>query len=500
MNDNQRQAFLGVNLYDGKFVNKTGLGCGCDITETIGEQNCKTQLLDFARLRECAGIEIDPYEKCVRTIITGSNYREMTNNMNASLVGRIGASFMNIAFGRTLNFATKRSEKQIDIYEYGMNLLIRKMYALNIKPELLCNLREFISEKAWEEINATNMTDRTNKDKIKELFKKYGTHITTKAFYGCMYQYILYREQNYWESNIGTQVAIGSNAKVPVPDTGVTVEGEIKEDFSSNDKNCYQNATKVEVINHVGGNTALTDEKEWVNSCTLEEPKSCAMLGYCFNGGPNADSGLIPLYYLLDQADERKNAMREALEEYMDDNSIEIQNSELVIVDAYAKHFPQGGADEIRYRDENDRKCGKKYFRLNENVFNHVRGCTKGEFYFYYALGHLVDEAVVDMKFEHKDDINGDWEIRGNKANDGVTGSLKNRHLAIRKANVRTARSEDFVTGFGVRVDGSVKSISKGTDTKFDWKENSESEVWYKGLVHDDVECVTTKKKLKPFF
>ena len=39
----------GVNIYDDKLVNKTGLGCGCDITQTIG--NCKTQILDFELLK-----------------------------------------------------------------------------------------------------------------------------------------------------------------------------------------------------------------------------------------------------------------------------------------------------------------------------------------------------------------------------------------------------------------------------------------------------------------
>ena len=39
----------GVNIYDDKLVNKTGLGCGCDITGEIG--NCKTQILDFEKLK-----------------------------------------------------------------------------------------------------------------------------------------------------------------------------------------------------------------------------------------------------------------------------------------------------------------------------------------------------------------------------------------------------------------------------------------------------------------
>ena len=139
-----------------------------------------------------------------------------------------------------------------------------------------------------------------------------------------------------------------------------------------------------------------------------------------------------------------------------------------------------------------------KYYRIDEEISKHVKGVTKGKFHFYYSLGHLVDNAVVDMKFANSGDIDGDWKTRGNHANTGVSGDVKNRYLCIKTKNVKNGvpRSE-FVTGFGVKVDGKVKSISKYTETSYTWKQNGDN--WYKGLVHDDVYCIYTKDKLKDF-
>ena len=67
----------GVNIYDDKLVNKTGLGCGCDITQTIG--NCKTQILDFELLKNIGGIEVDPTQEEHR-ILACLEYMNLTTH------------------------------------------------------------------------------------------------------------------------------------------------------------------------------------------------------------------------------------------------------------------------------------------------------------------------------------------------------------------------------------------------------------------------------------
>ncbi len=485
-----------VNIYDDNLVNKSGLGCGCDITQTIGMENCKTQILDFKLLKNVGGIECDSTQERLKTSITGEDYTKMTQKINSCLAGNIGFKILGLSFGRNLSSSLKTTTEQLDIYEYGMTMILQKMYALNIKPGLYSKLREFVGLMAWNEINATDKdtSGRMDKSAIKSLFKKYGTHISTKAFYGCLYQYFLYREQNEWESSIEAQLKIGADASIPIPDTGMTVSGDYNAEITNTDDNCYKHSYKEITERRVGGDVTIEDLNGWLASCNPTKPESCVLLGYALGIGSDDDSGLIPLYELFDDSDVRKKAMEEAMEEY-----IEVSTRDMVILDAYAKRYDNGGAPEYCYDiDGKDRHL--KYFRLNEEIYDHVKGSTHGEFYFYYALGHLVDEALVDMKFAHKDDIDGDWEIRGDKANDGVTGSLKNRNLAVRKKNVNNGVDKrEFVTGFGVRIDERVKAISKGTTTSFNWQENGDSEIWYKGLCHDDVECIYTKDRLNVF-
>lgn len=504
MSEVTTNSLQGVNIYDDNFVNKTGLGCGCDITQTIGMENCKTQILDFELLKKVGGIECDGTQERIKTSITGEDYTKMTQSLNSCLSGKIGFKMVGLSFGRNLNSSLKITKEQLDIYEYGMTMILQKMYALNIKPALYSNLKEFVGLLAWNEINATDKdtSERTDKSKMKSLFKKYGTHVSTKAFYGCLYQYFLYREQNDWESTIDAQLKIGANASIPIPDTGMTVSGDYNASITDTDKECYKHSYKEITERRVGGDVTIEDLNGWLASCKVEKPESCTLLGYALGIGSDSDSGLIPLYELLEDGNVRKEAMKEAMDEYIEENSIKLSTRNMVILDAYAKRFENGNAPEYSYGIDGNKDNRLKYFRLNEEIYDHVKGCTHGEFYFYYALGHLVDDAVVDMKFAHKDDIDGDWMIRGNKANDGVTGSLKNRHLAIRKKNINNdVDQKEFVTGFGIRINGNnnIKAISKGTDTNFHWRENNDSEIWYKGLCHDDVECVYTKEQLEVF-
>ena len=70
---------------------------------------------------------------------------------------------------------------------------------------------------------------------------------------------------------------------------------------------------------------------------------------------------------------------------------------------AIAKHITSGSASDYFYADDIN-GVHRKFFRLDENMYDHVKGSTKGKMYFYYALGHLTDNAVVEMKFCGKGD------------------------------------------------------------------------------------------------
>jgi hypothetical protein len=343
-------------------------------------------------------------------------------------------------------------------------------------------------------LNATDVPDRTDKAAIKELYKKYGTHLATQVSYGAKYQLVYVREHLPWESNIFSQLKIALNSRCPLPETGMQVSGFESTYISTTDTECYKNSPHIIIEDRFGSDLSIPDMNEWFNHTTAE---NSAILGYSLGTPSNRDSGLIPLYELLEDGDMRKTAMQEALNEFVKENSIHLETRKMVLIDALGRWFKDGKAPKYIYEKRGDKIL--KYFRLDEEMLQHVRGVTKGVFHFYYSLGHLVDEAVVDIKFDDASNLDADWETRGDHANTGVTGEVKNRYLCIRTKNVNDGVADsDFITGFGIALDGKVKTISEGTETSFTWKRNGE--LWFKGLVHDDVYCIFTKDKLKDFF
>ena len=213
---------------------------------------------------------------------------------------------------------------------------------------------------------------------------------------------------------------------------------------------------------------------------------------FYYNGVYSQDLGIL----LVSESSSVLNEYGISYVSREEENEIVLTCPDLVLVDAFGKQFDNGKAPEYLYQDRNGKEL--KYIRLDENIFRHVRGVTKGCFHFYYSLGHLVDEAVVDMKFDESSDLDGDWMVRGDHANVGVIGDVKNRYLCIKIKDVnKGVPSSEFVTGFGVKIDGKIEAISKYTEKNYNWKQNGDN--WYMGLVHDDVYCIYTKDRLAYF-
>lgn len=486
-------------VIDGKTYSVLGLGNGCDITQTIGKGNVKEQILDLELLMKDKGIELDDTPAPYIIFRKGNNYAEMTNALNKCLAGEMNFELPEVAFGRNLYDILLKYEREMDIYEYGACMYVNKLASLAIKSQFHGQIKDYVTETAWSEINGTDADNRADKAAIKKLFEKYGTHVATKTFYGSMYQYSLVRERNEWESDMLAQLDIGLNhSQVSLPESGLNVNGNEFVNISDADDECFKNSSAYisEYGRRIGGNNSFEISEDWWKSATLDDLSTCVLLGYSLNVEGGEDSGLIPLYELLDDGDARKNAMKEALNEYVQENKIVLTSPGLVLVDAFGKHYEDGNAPEYLYQDRNGNKL--KYFRLDEEIFQHVRGITEGEFYFYYSLGYLYEkEAVVDMKFDDVSDLVGDWHTRGDHADAGVTGNVRNRYLCVKYEHSNDVSENEFVTGFGVKVDGKIAAISKYSGTDYNWIQNGD--LWYKGLIHDDVYCIYTKDRLKGY-
>lgn len=110
-------------------------------------------------------------------------------------------------------------------------------------------------------------------------------------------------------------------------------------EFSEKDKECRSNSNVETAEHRYGGDTSVRDVNDWMKSCAKGDWNNCALLGYLLGVDSATDSGLIPLYSLLDSTDPRRQAMRDALQEYMDTYGQKAVQRNMVIVDAIAMHI-----------------------------------------------------------------------------------------------------------------------------------------------------------------
>lgn len=488
-----------VNPQDAELVIKTGFGHGCDVTGEIGSNNCLAAILDYELLKQAGYIDLDDTPDSIARDISGDTYEKTTQSINNSF--GLGASFSTF-FQGNLSITTNESMKNEDTYEYGIKMFINKMFALSLNPQAKASWKDFMLKEAWNNINgiATNGSPLypNNPDDLKKLFLNYGTHLITKAFYGAKYEYYMLREVSFWESEIKKQVNLDLHAKFPAGADAAVLGLDPSETFSEQDTECHKNAVKITTERRIGGDTSVSDLSGWQKSCTFDNPRSMAMLGYVYspNGTSNEDCGLIPLWELVEDPT-RKKMMQEAYDAFVKERTYPVIPYKKVVTDVIGRWFDKGQSVPSYYYgidDTGSKQVNRKYFRIEEDIFPHVKGTKKGHFYFYYALGHGHTEGLVGVQFINKKNVDGsEWIRRGNHANEGVTGILDDNVVAIKKAplsgGVVTAPDSELISGFGVKIDGNYK-ISKGTTPSFSWKQNGCS--WYAGLVHDDVRCVTT--------
>ena len=501
-----------VNPQDAELVIKTGFGHGCDITGELGSNNCLAAILDYELLKQAGNINVDDTPDSVVVDITGDTYEKTTQNINNTFGLGVGLTQAgSTPFHGNLSVATKNSMKNEDTYEYGIKMVINKQFSLALNPQVKADWKKYMLAEAWNNINgiAANGSPLYPSDpsSLKKLFLDYGTHLITKAFYGSKYEYYMLREVSFWESAITTQVNMDLHFKFPASIDGKMLELNPNEEFSQQDTDCYQNTVKIVKERRIGGDTSIAGLSEWQASCNFDNPRSMAMLGYVYSssGSSNEDCGLIPIWEFVEDPT-RQKMMKDALDAFIKERTFQAVPYKRVITDVIGRHFgKEEKAPEYYYAidDTGSKSVNRKYFKLPENIFDHVTASKKGSFYFYYALGHAHTEGLVGVKFIDKSKVDGsEWIARGNHANEGVTGCLTDNIVAIKKAplsdGVVKASDSEMISGFGVKISGKNYKISKGTTDQFYWSENGNA--WYSaGLVHDDVKCITTTDKQNEF-
>lgn len=501
-----------VNPHDAELIIKTGFGHGCDITGEIGSNNCLAAIMDYEQLKRVGYIDLDDTPDTVLLDIDGDSYQKTTQNINNTFgVGCTLTKGDTTPFQSNLSIVTKNTMKNKNTYQYGIKMYINKMFSLSLNPQAKANWKNFILKDAWNNINGINDNGTSLYPStlagLRKLFLDYGTHIITKAFYGSKYEYYMLRETSFWESDITTQVNMDLHLKFPSAKDKKVLGLDVDDKFSEQDIECHKNSFKITKERRIGGDSSIPDLNTWKESCTFDNPRSMAMLGYVYSpsGSFGEDSGLIPIWELVEDSD-RKNMMMEAYEAFVKERTYPLVSYKKVITDVVGRWFKKGQTvPEYFYAndDSGSKTVSRKYFKLDENIFNNVTGSTNGCFYFYYAMGHAHSEGLVGIQFMNKNKVDGsEWIRRGNHANEGVVGCLADNVVAIKKAPLSDgevkANKSELISGFGIRINGKNHKLSKGTTDKLKWVENGTA--WYSdGLIHKDVRCITTTDETNEF-
>lgn len=475
-------------------VVKDGFGCGTDITLSIG--NKQNAILNYDKLQAEGLLAKDTYSDRSSYKIDGSSYVQVTEDINTAF----GLTAEGKKFNSTLNVATNRSMSNTDDYEYGIRVFLGK--ALGVTLESVTDLSRYVEDRALHDIAGIEVNGRVeyptnDKNKLKELFTHYGTHIITKAIFGCKYVYYYMRESINQETNIQTQVDCNLNLKFNGNEKGLGELGvNLGQDYGEAYTSCSKSGSKKEFFDIKGGGE-LTSFEDWESGMDFLKPETISLVGYVMPGTTN-DIGLVPLWDIVSDS-VRVQKLKDAYDEYLKENTPQVRRSKVVLVDVFGRHFDKN-VDAPSTITEPDRKgVIRKYKRLSEEIMQHVKGSKKGSFYFYYTTAYATAGGLSEVKFGNKKDTyESPWEKRGSHANEGVTGCLDDNIVLIKPADRSNypsteAYENDLIAGFGVNVKG-VKRISDDSDVNFNWVTGGCE--WYKGgLVHDEVRCIYTKEE-----
>ena len=478
-------------------VVKAGFGFGTNMTNTIG--NKQTAILNFDKIQQEKLIELDTFSKRKSISIEGSSYRQVNEEINNEFGLSVGKGD---TFGNSLKVATNNMMGNMDNYEYGIRMFLGKVLSATLKP--INNLRPYILETALKDIDGVPVNGKvsypTDESSLKRLFDAYGTHVITKAIYGCSYQYYYMRESINQDTSLHTQVDCNISAKFPSNKSGLGDLGvNTNEQYSETYVSCSKDEQIKEKVITSGGGNLSSSFAEWEAGLDFLYPASISMIGYIWKEDSNS-TGLVPLWELVENQ-ERANLMKKAFDAYVKEHSQPFVKSKVVITDVYGKLFGKGESapDTLIMNDYTGKS--RKFKKISEEIMQHVKGTKKGSFYFYYTTDFSTRGGLSEVKFgNRKDSYESPWEKRGNHANEGVTGCLDDNIVLIKPADrskysSTEAYENDLIAGFGVNAKG-AKRISDNSDVNFNWVTGGCE--WYKGgLVHDEVRCIYTKEEKK---
>lgn len=466
------------------------LGSGTNIIGSIG--NKQKEILDYDKLRKAEMVEVDANSSAMSYDIQGQSFQKVTEELNTVL----NCNSKGITFQNTLKATTNNKMESTDNYEYGIRLFLKKAIGASLKN--INDLKPFVQKIALQDITGVTPKYATNDPVVfKALFDTYGTHIITKAIFGCRYQYYYLRESFEQSSDIKTQVDYNLSMNFGNQDLkslGVSPSAVYGNEYTS----AYNSESKKDVVEYTGGGSDSSDFNTWSAGLDFLKPTTIAFVGYIW---PESSStlGLVPIWELIDDPTRRKQ-MEDAYNQYLEENKAIFKKSKVVIIDAFGRHFGKGASapDTLQEPDYNNKM--RTYHKIPEEIMRHVKGTKKGSFYFYYAKAYSTSGGLSEIKFDNEKNTYGSpWRKRGNNANCGVTGCLDDNTVIIKPTTREEYKSDEeyeknLISGFGINIEGSKFDSENGIGN-YNWVKSGAD--WYKGLAHDEIRCIYTKDNIK---
>lgn len=481
-------------------IARKSFGHGCNVTGELGSNNAQAQILDYDLLAKNNLLAYDDANASVVLSMEGYDYDSANQNMNRTFGCDTGTqSEKGDSFSNALSIASSNFTNSTNVYEFALKLFINKVAGVTLNPMSVDDIKGYFLKTAYNHLNGIKndgekqvLYPTDDAEALKKLFTDYGTHLITKAIYGCKYEYFYARESQEWESSRNTQRDLNLAMKYPYKtDFNTTLQVGSTSDYSDTDTECQKNDRHITIDRKVGGDTSISNNDLWQLSCHLETPSTVDMIGYVF---PNTsdDCGLIPLWEFVED-EGRREKIKAAFQEYVKEHTRVQTKFKKVIADVIGRHT-DGNAPEYIYEKDYTGKYTRKYYKLEPDLFDYISASTKGQYHFYYALGYSNNCGLTQIEFMDDGKANGSTVIaRGDNSKKGVTGILTERVVAVTPALSGT-KEHDLVSGFGVDIEGKGKKISKGSAENFGWQ--SIGKDWYKGLAHNKIHCIIAKDEL----
>lgn len=286
-------------------IARQGFGHGCSVTGELGSNNSLAAILDFDLLKEHLKISYDESNASTLLEAEGNNYESANQSLNKAFGCSMDFQQGNDkkdSFPNSLAIASANLNNSQNIYEFAMKIFINKVLGVSLKPMSINEIKEHMLKSAFNHINGikadgedTVLYPTEDDSAYVRLFKDYGTHLVTKAIYGCKYEYFYAREYMEWESSRTTQVNLNLSMAFPF---GTEFNNTLKvgsyDNYTETDQECQKNDKHVSKERRIGGNTSISDPDSWQFSCRIKNPDTVAMIGYVYPTS-SQDNGLIQI-------------------------------------------------------------------------------------------------------------------------------------------------------------------------------------------------------------